>query len=183
MRFRHYHSDPPGGVYFFAIGDDYVESRSRAEIKDMAIAVYKKHGKVPPFDVFECVMEYMCPKMPDGFCTGPSTETAVSVSIIKENTRQLFRKKVADPIVIRERLHTCLSCPENSRAVCPSCCGLTDWVVRNMTGRTRIPADEFAFVCGPAQAFVSALVTAEDPGPAPEGCHKDCWRLKNNEHR
>ena len=176
MRFRNYHSDPPGGLYFFAMGDDFVDSTSRSTICDLVRGVYRKQGRVAPFDPFEVVMAHMCPSMPEGFCTGTRSVPSVDVSVIKENTRSLFGKRVADPVVIQERLHTCLSCKENSRAVCPSCCGLTDWVVKGMKGRSRVPADNFAFVCRPAQAFVSALVTAENPGPTPEGCPENCWR-------
>jgi len=176
MRFQSRHATPPGGVYFFALDGDFVESRSSATICLLVKDLYRKQGRQPPFDPLSVVMTHMCKSMPDGFCTEPTGMTGANVSTIKERTRALFRLPIAEPVVIRERLHVCLACPENSRSVCPACSGLLDWVLSHMSSRTRIPADEFAYVCGPAQVFVSALVTAEDPGPPPDGCPETCWR-------
>lgn len=175
MRFNSVNAYPPGGLYFFEYEGEHVQSTSRPQIESMVKALFEKHGKEAPFAPFDLVMAHMCPSMPSGFCDGAPTPR-IQIAQVKENTRKLFGKKVAPPVVIRERLHVCLGCKENTKTVCPECCGLLDWVLKGLGNRTKLPADNFAFVCRPAQTFVSALVSVESPGEIPEGCPATCWR-------
>jgi len=179
MRFNSYNAYPPGGMYFFELNGEYVQSQSKPDICQRVKRLYERAGLPVPFDPFEVVMSHMCPTMPPGMCNG-ETAPGVSVSQVKENTRKLFGQKPAQPVVIRERLHVCLGCKENSKSSCPSCSGLLDWVLDGVGSRTRIPADNFAYVCRPAAVFVSAVVSVESPGPVPEGCPENCWRRNGN---
>lgn len=179
MRFKHYSDYPPGGVYFYELDGKSVESSSRPEICLLVKALHRDAGLPVPWNPFERVMAHMCKSMPPGFCDGLLAGSASMVRLdeVKTNTRKLFGVRPAPPVVVRERLHVCLSCPENTKSACPSCSGLLDWVLKGMGSRTRIPADDFAFVCRPARTFVSALVSAEDPGQPPDNCPEGCWRL------
>ena len=178
MRFNSVTAYPPGGMYFYELEGRHVQSTSQPEISVMVKNLYRSLGRTPPFDPFALVMDHMCKSMPPGMCDGGAPAVAsVNVAAVKANTRALFGKRPASPVVIRERLCVCLACKKNNRATCPSCSGLLPWILEGMGNRTRIPADDFAFVCEPALVFVSALATVEEPGPAPEGCPPGCWRL------
>jgi hypothetical protein len=175
-RFRIQSSVPPCGKFFFEFDGEYVESGNRAELCELARGLYRKRGRVPPVDIFGVVMEHMCRTLPDGFCTEPSGPPLLDVAKVKSNTAAMFGSRIANPVVVRERLHVCMACPMNDRASCPSCSGLLEWALAGMGGRTRIPADDFVYVCRPALAFASALATVDNPGPAPDGCPDSCWR-------
>lgn len=180
MRFRHLTSTPPGGVYFYEVDGHYVEARTSADICLLVKDLHASLGRPVPFDPMSLVMAHMCPSMPPGFCDGPGgVETSLMrVGEVKARTAELFGRTPAPPVVVRERLHACLSCSENERASCPSCSGLLDWVLKGVGNRTRIPADDFAFVCRPSRVFVSALASVDDPGPPPEGAPDSCWRKR-----
>lgn len=179
-RFKSYNSEPPGGVYFYSLNGEFIQAKSRPAIGIMVKRLHIKHGLPAPPNPFELVMAHMCPSMPAGMCAGETdVRTGLSVTKVKENTRALFGRPVAHPVLIRERLYTCLSCPQNNRSSCPSCSGLMAWVLDGMGNRSAIPADSFAYVCAAHAAFVSALVTVDElGGDIPETCPPACWRRR-----
>jgi hypothetical protein len=176
-RFLSQNSSPPGGVYFFELNGERVQSKSKVEICARVKMLYYGQGYPVPHTPFDVIMDYMCPYMPEGFCSGTGPhKNMLSISKLQENTRALFGRPVATPVRIRERLQTCIRCRCNSRAECPSCVNLAEWVIEKLNTRSRIPADELVHVCVPAGAMVSALVSIDDPGDIPDGCPERCWR-------
>lgn len=171
---------PPGGVFHYQLGADFVSAPSRLQICSKVKALHLKHGVPCPPDPWEMIMDHMCRKLPSGYCTEP-VENGVkmyTVADIKENTKKLFGRMVADPAAIRDRLQTCVGCPMNKRSLCPTCTGLLPWILSG-SRRAKISADDFVSVCAADAVFISALASVETQGDvAPTACPETCWRRK-----
>jgi hypothetical protein len=177
MRFVTYNTMPPGGVFFFQLGADYVSAPSRIQICAKVKALHLKHGVPCHPDPWEMIMDHMCQRLPSGYCTEP-VENGVkmyTVADIKANTQKLFGKMVADPASIRDRLSVCVGCKLNKRSLCPTCTGLLPWILSG-SKRAKVSADDFVSVCAADAVFISALVSVEQEGKAPETCSDNCWR-------
>lgn len=178
-RFKSYHAAPPGGKYFFRREGVYVEDKTVPGISLKVKRLFAAAGETPPFNPFELVMDFMAPYMPpemvDGY-DGPLL-TTLSVDELKENTGELFGLPAASPVSIRERLHTCMVCPENDRTLCPACGEFTQWALDGVGSRTRMEADDRVSVCRVSRMFIPALVSVNETGDAPEGSPDTCWRV------
>jgi hypothetical protein len=127
------------------------------------------------------VMEWMCPRLPDGFCTAPSQIAPVlRAADVKQRTAELFRLPLTQADIAERRLEHCVNkCPAHTRrGFCLDCTGLLDWLYRGFGGaRGRLPADRATGVCVIDKVMVaaSAAVTGYPPAEGaeyPEGC----WR-------
>lgn len=182
MRFLSYHLTPPEGVYFYELEGEAISSTSRPQICVMAKELHRRHGVPLPGDPFESIMAFMCRTLPPGYCTGTAPAPdgpRFTANEVKRRTEKLFGLPAADPVRIRERLLVCAGCPCNRKTTCPSCTGMLDWVIRNMASRSRIPADDFVYVCSASGVFASALATVDDPGGVPDGTPDTCWRRRH----
>lgn len=177
--FRSINATPPCGYYEYAIGDMKVTDRSRfgicAKVKDLR----KSLGLPVIGDGMSYVMEYMCPFLPDGFCSRPSTVKQMKAAVVKDNTRGVFKERCAPSDVVESRMETCVSCPNHTtRGFCLDCTGLLDWIYRGFGGtRGPLPADRATGVCTLDEILVAASATsAERPPRAGVEYPSHCWR-------
>lgn len=173
---------PPGGCYEYGIGGDVVTAKKSHEIEILARELRRKHGLSTDGDMLMHVMDYMCPQLPDGFCTKPSTVTSVKSDEVKHNTALLFPGRCATPDVIERRETVCVECPKHTRrGFCVDCTGLLDWVYRGFNGkRGRFPADRALGVCLCDKVLAAAGATAAERPLVPGAGYPDnCWRLSD----
>lgn len=123
----------------------------------------------------------MCPYLPNGYCTQPSSVNPLEIGEVKSRTAPLFSQPCATSDVIEERLSVCAKCPRHvTKGFCMGeCSGLLEWIYRGFSGRrVRLPADYGMGVCRHDAMFVvaSASISAL---PAREGemYPDNCWRI------
>ena len=176
LRFRTAYAVPPGGCYEYASGGETVQSRSRAGIERLVRDLRVRQGLPVKGDPFTYVMEYMCPRLPDGFCSEPSGVRRVRAERVKEVTAALFGMACVPADEAVRRMGVCISCPEHeTRGFCTGCTGLMSWIYRGFGGRRgKLPPDEATGVCRISEELVAASATVDRPAEAgyPEGC----WR-------
>lgn len=180
-RFKSRFSSPPDGVYEYELDGERVQSRSRAEIRQKVKALRASKGLETIGDGLNYVMAWMCPRLPDGFCTEPSTVKYLSATTVREKTQQVFPLALVPSDEAERRMEYCVNeCELHSRkGFCLDCTGLVNWVLSGFKGRRgALPADRATGVCPIDETLVmaSASVNAEAPSDAqyPEGC----WRRK-----
>jgi hypothetical protein len=178
-RFISIHATPPGGMYEYAIGDDVVRDRSRFRIAELAGKLREKHGLPASHDPFIFVMEYMCPRLPDGACTQPTSIHTIKASVVKANSLPLMKMPCATSDVIEQRICTCVSCPmHRTKGFCMDCTGILDWIYKEFgPRRPQLPVDHATGVCecDLVLAAVSASV-ADLPPVAGVEYPAGCWR-------
>ena len=172
---------PPTGAYEYALGGDVVASISRTEICSKVKEIRDRHGLPTIGDGFAYVMEYMCPRLPDGFCTTPSTVKYLQADKVKLRTIPLFSLPCATADVVDKRLMACVACPHNiKRGFCVTCTGLLTWVYRGFGGRRPgLPGDQATGACAVDEVMVAAAVSV-DGAPLRENVvyPPGCWRDK-----
>ncbi|MBM4043558.1 MAG: hypothetical protein FJ279_00440 [Planctomycetes bacterium] len=184
IRFRNIFSTPPSGIYEYELDGVLVQDRTRVGINAKVRELRASKGLATQGDGFAYVMDWMCPRMPNGFCGAPSSVPAVEVRVIKANTASLFGARLAPSDVAERRLEQCVQCPEHTRrGVCIDCTGLLEWVRKGMPGRGALPADNAsgACLCDEVLAAAGASVATRpllDDGGYPQGC----WRLTEVPH-
>ena len=180
-RFRCKMSSPPGGVYEYAVGDKIVTDRYMSGIAAKAKALRIEAGLPAEGDCFRYVMDYMCPRLPDGFCTTPSTVKYLQADKVKLRTIPLFSLPCATADVVDKRLMACVACPHNiKRGFCVTCTGLLTWVYRGFGGRRPgLPGDQATGACAVDEVMVAAAVSV-DGAPLREDAvyPPGCWRDK-----
>lgn len=178
-RFTSIHATPPGGMYEYAIDGDVVRDRSVTRIARLANMLRAKHGLPTSRDGFRYVMEYMCPRLPDGFCTQPSTIKVIRAEDVKRNTNLLFPRPCATVDVIENRLATCVSCPAHrTKGFCMDCTGMIEWMMRGYAGRrSALGVDHVAGVCECDLTLVAVSASvADQTGAAGVTYPEGCWR-------
>ena len=98
-RFLYPNARPPNG-YEYAVGGVVVRSNSRIEMEMMADALHRRLGIPYTGDVFDLVMEYMCPRLPDGYCNRNYGVKSASAAEVKAATAPLFNEPLAIPMLI-----------------------------------------------------------------------------------
>lgn len=179
-RFRSLNATPPEGWYEYSLGGEFKRSRYKTEIAAQARALRAKHGLETVGDGFAYVMEQMCPRMPDGFCTEPSGVKVLKTVAVKEKTKALFALPAAASDEIERRLRACANCAGNvTQGYCPGCSGLTDWARSGFgPGRGALPPDAAVGVCLHEEVLISALATPAVPPLAGSGHPEACWLVK-----
>ena len=180
VRFQTASATPPGGCYEYAIGDDVVVSKNRFEMLRKVAELRTKHGLPTVGDGMKYLMEYMCPRLPDGFCTKPSAVKSYRVEEVKRDTAGLFTAMLAASDDIERRMEVCVACPSHTtRGFCVDCNGLLEWLYRGFTGRRgRLPADKVLGVCYPDGVMAAAGASvACRPLKAGAEYPSTCWRL------
>ena len=179
-RFQSINATPPGGLYEYELNGVYVSARSRFDISREVRRMHAAAGILTLGDGFPHVMAYMCPKLPNGFCSEPSTIKMIHADQVKAKTKTLFNLPLVPVDIISKRLNKCVNgCPNHRvRGFCPTCSGLTTWVARGFSGnRPALPYDMGCGVCTEDLMLVAASASVvefpETPGAKyPEGC----WR-------
>lgn len=177
-RFRSPNSTPPTGCYEYECGGRYITSPSRSAISRMALDLRASQGLPSVGTGIEYVMEYMCPRLPDGFCTRPSSIPYLKVEDVKAATAALFPLPLATTDVISERLRICVRCQDHvTRGFCMGCSGFQEWIYKGFSGRrARLSEDAGAGICPHDRAFVAAVASVSampaEAGIRPAGC----WR-------
>jgi hypothetical protein len=181
LRFRTRHATPPCGYYEYRLGDAVVTDRTMMGICQKVREVRARQGLATVGDGFSYVMEYMCPFLPDGFCTQPSTVKAYSIQVVRAKTSRMFSLACVPADKIEKRMEICVSCPSHTtRGFCLDCTGLLDWVYAGFRGRRgRLPADRATGVCG-EEAVLSAALATVTGQPLQEGAAypANCWRVQ-----
>lgn len=175
--FKYRNASPPDGWYEYAIGDEVARERNRFDICRRVREMHEARG-LPVFgDGFTHVMEYMCPRLPDGFCNKPSNlPKPLMAAEVKERTVPLFYRPIVPSDAIERRLETCVRCPAHTRrGFCADCSGIIDWMLRGFGGRRgKVPADNASGVCYAERVMAAALASVDaqprDDVQYPEGC-------------
>lgn len=169
---------PPGGVWFFSMGDDHYESPLYEDALKHVDMILKKHGS--DADAVEALADYMCPHLPAYFCRGEGPSTAsVTPHEAKAAAIEYFNRSVETLDVISRRMQACTTCPKHRRDFCLHCNGYDQWIYDGFGGRrVRLPADDASGCCECAKTFEAVIATAMyNPGEAVwEGAPDTCWR-------
>lgn len=168
---------PPGGVWFWEDGDHFVSSPSYQEAVDRvrAILAEKGDGRSPS----EALAEYMCPRMPRGFCTGFTGTRAESAGEILRKALPYADRGLAMANVIQSRLDACAACPMCRRDTCIVCRHVDKAIYGLFRGRRPpLPADRKSGVCMCAGTYAMAIASVLYPSDEPvwRGTPKTCWR-------
>jgi len=181
VRFKYRNASPPGGVYEYSLNGETVSDRSRIEISRKATRMRIQAGLLVFGDGFPHVMEYMCPSLPNGFCTAPSTGKSVNPAEVKRQTSTLFGMRLLPVDEIERREEICRNCPSHQRrGFCPTCTGLHQWVYNGFRGqRPKIPQDIICGACAEDLFLVVASASVADLPPTPGANYPEgCWRIQ-----
>ena len=178
VRFRTTDAYPATGYYEYSVEGETVTSKSKSAISLLAEGLRRRHGLDVVGDPFAYVMEYMCPRLPDGFCTKPSTVKYIRADEVKAKTASLFGARSVTSDEIEKRLSVCVSCPKHvTRGFCMGCSGLIDWIYRGFGGlRPKLPPDQATGVCAVSLELVAASATVDRPAEGGAEYPDTCWR-------
>jgi hypothetical protein len=179
-RFRGIFTTPPTGFYEYEVEGERVQSTNRLDACTKVSDLRKKHGLPVVGDGMTYIMEYMCPRLPDGFCSQPSSVRSLAIEKVKAGTAQLFSMRVAASDVIERRLIICSACKMQTRSgFCVDCNGLLDWMFRGFSGkRGELPPDRALGVCVCDCVMAAAGATPLDrPLTDGETYPEGCWRI------
>ena len=168
---------PPGGEYFFQYGGDSFRTRSYDEAVRKTQEIMQKHGLsgYPP----GVLAEFMCPHMPDGFCTKNFGNRVFTLDAQRSEAISYFSKPLVAFDETERRLSKCMQCPKHSRTFCASCLGVPEWIRSGFRNARRIlPVDKFVGTCTCAGTFASVVASVRtDALPVwRETCPDSCWR-------
>lgn len=177
---------PPGGVFFYEDLPNGVslirDTNSIESLLNRVQEAYAKAGTTPPDRLRQHVENYICERVPRGFCIGTYPAGMdidfMTPQAVKKRSTELAREsgdRRADPGTTLSRIRICGDCKANAKNVCLSCTGLTDWAVRQAR-RTKIGQDDAMGICLHDKILLSLLVslvlTPAERGSRPE----NCWR-------
>lgn len=175
MYFRSVMQTPPGGEWFFEHGGERVSDTSWPRFLPKLLDIMRRHKLTgAPRDV---AAAYMCPHMPDWFCTAGGVKVTGADSARKA-AQPYFSKHLVPYNVMIQRLAKCRECPRHSRSVCLTCTGILDWIGRSFgSRRTSLPDDRLSGICTCAGTFES-VITSVDSKELPEWSDvpECCWR-------
>jgi len=145
LNFRVKNIVPPGGQYFYEVEGVQLTMPSRMKLREAVYQVYRKAQEAVP-DNLEALMEdYMCRRLPEGFCTGtddgrPRAKVA-TIQGIRRDTENMVSLSTgfAPPTKSKFNATKCMSCPMNNRNMCTTCSGVNAWASRRV-GRPDTPA-------------------------------------------
>ena len=133
---------PPGGAWFFQIGDARVAHPVYAVALKLVDELLKRHGDPRP--AAQALAEFMCPHMPAWFCAGAAERSPVILPKEAANAAYPYmgRKLVPADIVTR-RMETCQDCVRHRRDFCLHCTGYDEWVRTGFDHkRPALPVDD-----------------------------------------
>lgn len=178
-RFQTVTATPPGGCYEYSVDGETVVSRNRHDACRKVRELRAKHNLPTYGDGMSYLMDYMCPRLPDGFCTKKSSIKYLRADEVKRNTVMLFGSRLAASDDIERRMEACASCPRHTReGFCVDCTGLLDWMYRGFGGRRgKLPADRALGVCVCDEAMAAAVASVAEPrAKAGAAYPSNCWK-------
>ena len=163
---------PPGGEFFFAHDGEEIRDRNWFLFKPKMLELMKRHGLRGTAE--SLVSAYMCPSMPDWYCTAGGIKT-VRLNEAQSNAEPYFSKYLVDADVIKTRLAVCRKCPKHSRTFCMTCTGLLQWINAKFGGRRKkIPGDELSGICTCCDTFESVVCSVDGPANL-DDVPDNCW--------
>ena len=178
---------PPGGVFFYADPVNGVpllqDMTSLQNLASRVRAAYVTAGKTPPEPLHAIVEAYICEHVPRGFCVGQYKGSPVEFmtpQVVKERSRAAATScSRVDPGTVKSRMAVCGQCPANSRTLCLSCTGMTEWAV-TLAGRTHIAMDDSLGICKHDRILLSLSVSLKGLPLNPDGRPEKCWRINDS---
>lgn len=169
---------PPGGLWFFQMGDDRYESPLYEDCVAHVADIMRKHGVKG--SAIDALADFMCPHMPAYFCrgAGPVSPVIMARDAMKA-AEPYFSRQLETVDVISKRLQACTKCPMHRRDFCLHCHGYDTWICDKFGNRrVKLPADDASGCCTCAKTFeavVASVTYGHDEKPW-EGIPETCWR-------
>lgn len=155
LAFRVHNVVPPGNRYWYEVPETkvVVEALTYNDWVNVIRRHYAENGLVVPADVMAKAEDFMCRRLPEGFCFGDldgrPRARVLTLNDIRAKTQALVafngRERVP-PLVSKQRAETCGKCPANDRTLCPTCIGLVSWALR-LVGEQSNGIDAWLGVC------------------------------------
>lgn len=169
---------PPGGVWFFQLGDDHYESPIYEDVVKHVGQILEKHGSTE--DAAEALANFMCPHLPAYFCRGEGpVSPVITPREAMDAAMPFFKRQVETSDVIMKRMEACTMCPRHRRDFCLHCHGYDQWIYDGFGGRrVRLPSDDASGCCECTKTFEAVAASAVyQPGEGVwEGAPATCWR-------
>jgi len=180
LSFANARTIPPGGRYFYEVPETRViiSSLTLHDFFDKVRRHYAENGLVAPANLEELAFDFMCRRLPKGFCQGegPVSKTMTMSDVKLKTVEMAGTTKRVTPGEARKRAHICANCPLNDRSGCPTCSGVNAWAAR--LGGVPVPGGAtFLGICGADGLVLSAGVAFED-APVKAEVPEHCWRRK-----
>jgi hypothetical protein len=179
LEFRVKNVVPPGGQYFYEVEGMVLQDPTKTGLRTRINQAYAAMGKIVPADIGARVQDFMCRRLPEGFCTGSDDglprAKVLTIHDIRKNTDKMVRAtEPAPPSKTKFQARACNQCPKNNRSMCPTCSGINAWASRRV-GRPNTPA-EFSWlgVCEVDGTALAAKVNRQGL-PANEEYPAECW--------
>lgn len=178
MTFSSTVSAPPGGKWFWEDGKVLFESASYHEVVDRMRRYFLDNGIDKSAEA--ALAEYMCPRMPSGFCRGfDGSRRKTAREILADTERVCAGKQLETIDVVERRLEKCAKCPKCDHSICVTCRRIDDLIYKMFDGRRcRLILDKVSGVCTCAGAYSMAVASLcfDKNSPAWEGVPATCWR-------
>jgi hypothetical protein len=178
LEFRVKNVVPPGGQYFFEVHGVPLVWPTRTGLMSAVRDAYDFCKKEVPENIDALVEDFMCRRLPEGFCTGcddgkPRARVITMQGLRRDTERLVTRSTITPPVRAKFNAETCNQCPKNNRAMCPTCSGVNAWASRRV-GRPNTPAAyNWLGVC---EVDGTALAAKVNLTGIPVGEHPDnCW--------
>jgi hypothetical protein len=168
---------PPGGRYFYEVPETkvYFEAPSLPGLETHLRRYYQANGIPVPANLMVLVEDFICRRMPKGFCSGGDPEVrVVTLAMVRERTVEVLSRPLVDPGTAALRGKICGQCKHNDRTLCPSCVGLVAWSLQ-VVGQLQQGYHNWLGVCEldctavPAKIY-SKSVQVPEGYSRPEGC-------------
>jgi hypothetical protein len=173
---------PPSGQYTYELDGQCVAGRTYYEFAARVTDLHNRLGKPLTEDVDIAIARYLCPQLPDGYCSQASQVKMLSMDSVKAIAGPYFLKNMEPRDITEARLSICANCPCNSRSVCLSCTGLDTWMRTNFRNRRdRLPQDAGVGICVCAETLASVVATVAYDAAEPvwNNTPDTCWRKAN----
>lgn len=175
VRFKSKMTPPPGGKFFLEVDGDRVEAHTWLEMLPKVQALMARHN-IGGF-AEDLVANYMCPYMPDWYCTGHVGHSVTTVHDARKNAAQYYSRNLVTFDRLSERMRICHDCPKHERDICLTCTGILHNIMVSFGGkRVKVPEDLMSGVCGCAKTFEAVIASVEHDGDPWEGAPDTCWR-------
>lgn len=185
LEFRVKNIIPPGGKFFYAVdgksGSIEFEGYTKAAIILEVQNYYRGNDEPIPDDIWLKIQDYMCRRVPEGFCVGDADGRPRAKVVTLQKVRQQAhdavlagRKQFVEHGTAENRAKICASCAENDRTMCPTCLGLVKWGER-FVGNKKTSYNQYLGICTkdtlllPVKVFLANLPQCNEEMPA------HCW--------
>lgn len=180
MEFKVSNVTPPGGRYFYEVPETrtYFEDLSEMRLHDRLRRHYADNRILWPEDMPARIRDYICRRVPPGFCRGDSADGPTfkiyTTDSVRSSTRRLTGKQVT-PGAAKSRAEICARCPMNDRTACPTCTGMVAWAQRYVGNKTT-GIDQILGICVADGALIPAKVWFESGSAVTDDVPQTCWR-------